>query len=173
MDPPKDKTTMQQGWSQSVQTFTAESTGVACPNEPQPLSRERVQYIVGMVCSELVELAQTVCTTDAEAVAMVRDAATTDLKPHPRATDPDEVCADQADAAVDAAYYLCNEFAKHGINLDGVFKVVHDANLRKRDPTTGQYLRRPADGKVIKPPGWTAPNVVAEMRRQRTAGSWS
>jgi NTP pyrophosphatase (non-canonical NTP hydrolase) len=40
-----------------------------------------------------------------------------------------------------------------GIPLDRVFALVHEANMRKVDPVTGQVRRR-ADGKVLKPDGF-------------------
>lgn len=38
--------------------------------------------------------------------------------------------------------------------------------MAKRDPQTGKFIHR-EDGKIIKPEGWTAPDIVAEIRRQR------
>ena len=46
------------------------------------------------------------------------------------------------------------------------------ANMAKRNPTTGKFEKR-ADGKIIKPPGWKAPDVEGEMARQFKEGSWS
>ena len=80
--------------------------------------------------------------------------------------------ADQADALVDVYYYSLNAAAKKGLNLSSVFKLVHKANMDKRDPATGKFIKR-ADGKIIKPEGWTAPNVLQEIKRQNTEGSFS
>jgi len=33
------------------------------------------------------------------------------------------------------------------------FRRIHEANMRKVDPTTGRVVRR-ADGKILKPEGW-------------------
>ena len=46
------------------------------------------------------------------------------------------------------------------------------ANMAKRNPATGKFEKR-ADGKIIKPPGWQAPDVEGEMARQFREGSWS
>ena len=46
------------------------------------------------------------------------------------------------------------------------------ANMAKRNPATGKFEKR-ADGKIIKPPGWQAPDVEGEMGRQFREGSWS
>jgi hypothetical protein len=63
------------------------------------------------------------------------------------------VIAEQADALVDIYYYSLNCASKKGVNLSSIFGIVHAANMAKRDPATGQFLRR-ADGKIIKPEGW-------------------
>lgn len=80
-------------------------------------------------------------------------------------------CADQADALVDSYYYSLNSAAKHGMNLSSVFGIVHAANMAKRDPVTGEFLKR-EDGKIIKPKGWMPPNIEAELQRQATYGSF-
>lgn len=59
----------------------------------------------------------------------------------------------QADALVDVYYYSLNAAAKKGVNLSSIFSIVHSANMAKRDPKTGVFLKR-ADGKIIKPEGW-------------------
>jgi predicted HAD superfamily Cof-like phosphohydrolase len=81
-------------------------------------------------------------------------------------------CADQADALVDIYYYSLNAAAKKGMNLSAVFALVHGANMAKRDPATGTFLKRPSDGKIIKPEGWKPPDVEAELVRQRDDGAW-
>jgi predicted HAD superfamily Cof-like phosphohydrolase len=59
----------------------------------------------------------------------------------------------QADALVDVYYYSLNAAAKNGFNISAVFGIVHAANMAKRDPATGKFLKR-EDGKIIKPSGW-------------------
>ena len=41
----------------------------------------------------------------------------------------------------------------------------------KRDPATGKFIKR-EDGKIIKPVGWTAPDVNGEILRQIQEGSF-
>lgn len=81
-------------------------------------------------------------------------------------------CADQADALVDVYYYSQNAACKKGMNLSSVFNLVHGANMAKRDPSTGHFIRRESDGKVLKPKGWKPPDVEAELMRQAAEGSW-
>lgn len=80
--------------------------------------------------------------------------------------------AEQADALVDAIYYLCNHAVKHGMNLDPVFAIVHQANMGK--VVDGKVIRR-EDGKILKPAGWQdpGPKIEAEMARQQRDGAWS
>ena len=79
--------------------------------------------------------------------------------------------AEQADALVDSYYYSQNAACKAGMNLSSVFAAVHAANMAKRDPATGEFLKR-EDGKIIKPKGWQPPDIEAEMRRQVEQGSF-
>ena len=77
--------------------------------------------------------------------------------------------SEQADAFVDVYYYMLNAAAKKGVNVSAMFDIVHGANMAKRDPSTGKFLKRD-DGKIIKPAGWQPPDVKAEIVRQMTHG---
>lgn len=78
---------------------------------------------------------------------------------------------DQADALVDAIYYICDCAVRHGMNLDPLFDIVHGANMKK--VINGKVIRR-EDGKILKPEGWERPEpkLEAEMQRQATQGSF-
>ncbi len=158
--------------AQLVREFTEGSQNLTCPSQPQPMNKEEVSFVISMVLSELVELAQTVTETDEEATKFLEERIKTDTTAYTRTTDPLTLAADQGDAAVDAIYYLYNCFAKKGINLSSIFKTVHQANMNKRDPQTGKFIRRESDGKVLKPQGWQAPDILAEIQRQNKEGSW-
>ena len=80
-------------------------------------------------------------------------------------------CADQVDALVDIYYYSQNAACKKGMNMSSVFRLVHAANMAKRDPQTGVFNKR-ADGKILKPAGWQPPNVEEEMFRQNKKGAF-
>ena len=69
-------------------------------------------------------------------------------------------------------YYSLNAAAKKGMNLSAVFGVVHGANMAKRNPATGKFEKRESDGKIIKPPGWSPPDVEGELKRQLAEGSF-
>lgn len=49
--------------------------------------------------------------------------------------------ADQADAILDSYYYSLNAAAKAGINISSLFDIVHAANMAKRDPESGEFLK--------------------------------
>ena len=154
-----------------VKQFTEESTGQACPTTPKVMGKDAAIFLIKMVMSELVELAQTVTDDTETAVALVRDCAGVDAHlSYKLPTASIEVVAEQADALVDAMYYMHNAGCKHGWNLTQVFNVVHQANMAKKwDDNT---FHRRDDGKVIKPQNWVEPDIVAEMTRQEKQGSW-
>ena len=76
------------------------------------------------------------------------------------------------DALTDAYYYMLNAACKKGVNVSSLFGIVHAANMAKRDPETGKFLKR-EDGKIVKPKGWQPPDVEAEIRRQLKEGAWT
>lgn len=161
--------------AEKVKEFTSESTGIDCPRNPRPMDRDAVKFIIRMVISELDELACTVCQNEEDRDQLMNEA----LKTRDRCskywtpeTSSTELMADQYDAFVDMWYYSLNTSAKHGANLSRIFDVVHQANMAKRDPITGKFIRRESDGKVMKPPGWQSPNINAEIERQLSDGSW-
>lgn len=83
-----------------------------------------------------------------------------------------ETITEQADALVDAIYYICDFAVHHGINLDPLFDIVHRANMQK--VVGGKVIQR-QDGKVLKPAGWKdpSPKLEAEITRQIREGSFA
>lgn len=143
---------------ESVKQFTAES-GTPCPDKPVPMSRKSVEFLIGMVLSEMQELALTVCNSKEDALQMLHSCVGTDANEHVPLGSDVEVIKEQADAMVDAWYYMLNSAAKHGMDLSAVFEIVHQANMDKRDPGTGKFILRESDGKILKPTGWQAPDA--------------
>lgn len=167
--------------AEAVREFTEGSCGKSCPATPQLMSRDTVKFLLRMLFSELDELACTVTSNAEERDAFMHEALESrDQCNKYRGSDNTisddselrlQVIGEQGDALVDAWYYSLNVAAGAGINLSGIFDVVHAANMAKRDPVTKQFQRR-ADGKVIKPVGWKEPNITEEIQRQTTEGSW-
>lgn len=150
-----------------VREFTEESLGLKMPTTPSKMSKEEVKFIVRMVLSEILELCTTVTTNLEEAHEFFGDCCLQLDKP--KAFDISsksdvEIMAEQYDAFVDAWYYMLNTAVKKGVDLDGIFKVVHKANMDKRF-ADGTFHRR-EDGKVLKPNGWKEPDIVGEIQRQ-------
>jgi predicted HAD superfamily Cof-like phosphohydrolase len=128
-------------------------------------------FIVRMVISELAELIQTRENDPEKIMKIMHDAVGTDFKPSAIILgEGAQVIADQSDALVDAMYYMYNAASKKGINLDMVFKIVHQANMNKK--WKDNKFHRREDGKIMKPTGWTEPDIVKEIIRQNDQGSW-
>jgi predicted HAD superfamily Cof-like phosphohydrolase len=143
----------------AVKQFTEESSNIKCPTVPRKMSKDEVFFLLKMVSSEMTELAQTVTDSYDEALDMVKNSLDVDPSNHPKPNTDVEVAAEQGDAMVDAWYYMLNAASKSGIDLSKIFDEVHDANMRKKDPVTGKFIRR-NDGKILKPKGWTPSNIV-------------
>ena len=118
---------------------------LACSDEitssPKKMSAEAVQFIRKMIDDELRELENS------------------------------STIAQQADALVDAIYYICDTAVRHGMNLDPLFEIVHSANMGK--VVDGKVIRRD-DGKILKPAGWVDPQKFLddEVQRQFDEGSF-
>ena len=162
--------------AEHVREFTG-GAGQPTPDVPSPMDPAETQFIAKMILDETMELMAT-HWGPAEAKALLKSFidASKDLpqEVYDQADPADAAihqAADQADALVDIYYYSQNAACKKGMNLSALFSVVHAANMAKRDPATGKFLKR-ADGKIIKPKGWVPPNVEQEMMRQRDVGAW-
>lgn len=152
---------------QSVKQFTEESSGKPCPNKPTKMTKDEVKFLTKMVLSEMTELCQTVTDSYDDALKMMVECLGTDPSKHPTYTNDTEIIADQADALVDAWYYMLNSACKKGMDLSSVFDVVHKANMDKRDKETGKFIKRD-DGKILKPKGWKPADIVGEIEKQMT-----
>ncbi len=105
--------------------------GNPCRTVPTILTRKDVLFIKKMVTDELEELE--------------------------RAKD----VIDQADAFMDIIYYVMDRATQHGIDLDKVFDIVHNANMSK--VVDGKVIRRD-DGKILKPRGWIDPYPLLQKQ---------
>jgi len=112
------------------------------PDRPQEMTPEGIAFIRQMVNDEMDELEESQTITE------------------------------QADALVDAIYYICDYAVRNGVNLDPLFEIVHKANMQK--VVDGKVIRRD-DGKILKPESWEdpAPKLNAEMARQSTKGGFA
>ena len=141
------------------------------------MNKEELKFISKMILDEVMELLATAHPAqDAKNLLKSLIDESEDLPQEQYSGSEQEQtigrCADQADAMVDVYYYMLNAAAKKGMNLSSVFRIVHGANMAKRDPETGEFRKRASDGKILKPAGWTPPDINAEMRRQFEQGSF-
>ena len=97
------------------------------PDTPKKLNKTQIKFAIKMLKDELKELKEAKDITE------------------------------QADAFVDIIYYSCNLALKNGINLDPIFDIVHDCNMKK--VVNGKIIRRD-DGKILKPKNWIGPEEL-------------
>jgi len=154
-----------------VKQFTVEAGGT-CPDSPRVMKDKEVEFITKMIIDEVLELLATKMGPAEAKELMINLVQNAKEVPQVQVDDEFELIGEQGDAFVDIWYYSLNAAAKAGINLSKIFGKVHAANMAKKDPATGKFIKR-SDGKIIKPKGWTAPDIGAEIRRQMEEGSWS
>jgi len=64
------------------------------------------------------------------------------------------------DGCIDLIYVCLGALVAWGVDAEPLFNEVHRANMAK----AGGGAR--ADGKILKPEGWTPPDIEGELRRQ-------
>lgn len=69
---------------------------------------------------------------------------------------------ERADAVVDLLVVLIGYAHSMGWPLEALWREVHRSNMAKVDPETGAVRRR-EDGKIMKPIGWTAPDIAGVL----------
>lgn len=72
-----------------------------------------------------------------------------------------------ADGIADLIYVLVGTALEYGIPLDRVWAEVQRSNMAKVDPATGT-IRRRADGKILKPLGWSPPDIASAIGLKTT-----
>lgn len=159
-------------FSEKIKEFTEAASDEPLPNAPERMTKEEVYFLTKMVIDELLEFCATVDKPKDVKLNMfklITDAK--DVKLPFYSMNDSEIIAEQADALIDIMYYSGNTAAKKGINLGKIFDIVHQANMNKRDPESGIFLKR-KDGKIIKPDNWKEPDVVSEIVRQKKEGAF-
>ena len=71
-------------------------------------------------------------------------------------TEQDEV--EQLDACMDMIWVILGFCYMKGFDVEGAWEEVARSNLDKINPHTGKVIKR-EDGKVLKPEGWTPPQL--------------
>jgi len=65
---------------------------------------------------------------------------------------------EQLDACMDMIWVILGYCYMKGFNVKGAWDEVSRSNLSKINPETGKVFKR-QDGKVLKPDGWTPPQL--------------
>jgi len=71
---------------------------------------------------------------------------------------------EQLDALIDILVVTIGAIHSAGFDGEGAWKEVMRTNFAKIDPTTGKVRKR-EDGKVLKPEGWTAPELAPFLKK--------
>jgi predicted HAD superfamily Cof-like phosphohydrolase len=71
---------------------------------------------------------------------------------------------EQLDALVDILVVTIGAIHSMGADAEGAWKEVMATNFAKIDRETGKVRKR-EDGKVLKPQGWTAPNLAPFLKK--------
>ena len=76
---------------------------------------------------------------------------------------------EMADALVDIVYVTIGTAMACGINFQACWDEVHRSNMKKqRAKPDGSDSKRGSGWDIVKPPGWTPPNIEANMSRRIT-----
>ena len=70
----------------------------------------------------------------------------------------------ELDALIDILVVTIGAIHSAGFDAEGAWREVMATNFAKIDKDTGQVRKR-EDGKVLKPVGWTAPDLVSFLKK--------
>lgn len=73
---------------------------------------------------------------------------------------------EQLDALIDILVVTIGAIHSAGFDAEGAWKEVMQTNFNKIDKETGKVRKR-EDGKVLKPLGWTPPNLETFVTKQK------
>ncbi len=113
-----------------VETFLL-AVGQEVPSEPQKTVSDQAALYKKLIKEEVEEFWEAEATSD----------------------DTEEL-----DACFDMIWVIVGYMKSRGWDCDAAWAEGAQSNLSKIDPTTGKVIRRPEDGKILKPEGWKPPN---------------
>ena len=76
----------------------------------------------------------------------------------------DDNITEQLDALIDILVVTIGAIHSAGFDAEGAWKEVMSTNFAKIDRETGKVRKR-EDGKVLKPVGWTAPDLTPYLKK--------
>lgn len=152
-----------------VKEFTIGSSLKSLPEEPVEPTRDAVLFLIKMIISELSELLQTVCEDMNDCRETISRLFGFEIKgidfgyiDNKRSQFCEWTYNILFTNICECIYSL---YGLYGNNLLEIcFNEVHNANMRKKDPTTNKFIIRESDGKVIKPKGWVGPDIKRAIR---------
>lgn len=137
-------------WFEMVYDFTAGTDSFFQQDSDE---QSRIEFITQMVLSEVWELCDTVTGSSEETRDLILAAM-------------QNVSSLAHSEPLTLILEKCTLTSKDmELDINAVFNLVHQANMNKRDPVTKKFEKR-ADGKILKPKGWSPPNIKAEIQRQ-------
>ena len=68
---------------------------------------------------------------------------------------------EKIDACFDMIWVIVGYMKSRGWDCEALWDEGAQSNLAKIDPTTGKVIRRPEDGKILKPEGWKPPDFTS------------
>jgi predicted HAD superfamily Cof-like phosphohydrolase len=71
---------------------------------------------------------------------------------------------EQLDACMDMIWVILGFCHMKGYDIQGAWDAVVKTNMAKVDPVTGKVRRR-EDGKILKPEGWTPPDMNRYIKK--------
>ena len=107
---------------------------------------------------------QSVTGDDAQ-YKMYRDLITEEYKELQVAVDENDT-KEQLDALIDILVVTIGAIHSAGFNAEGAWKEVMKTNFAKIDKETGKVRKR-EDGKVLKPVGWTPPDLKPFLKKKK------
>jgi predicted HAD superfamily Cof-like phosphohydrolase len=135
-----------------------QAMGVPVLESPQVPPDDRIRLRCRLIVEEALELLDA-CFDNGTNEAL--DCARKDLKDFIDSAPVSPKLSLIADALADVAYVVEGANLEFGIDSGPVLEEVHRANMAKVNGP------RRADGKVMKPEGWTPPDIVGVLERQR------
>ena len=77
----------------------------------------------------------------------------------------DEDDVEKLDACFDMIWVIVGYMKSRGWDCENSWDEGAKSNLSKIDPLTGKVIRRPEDGKILKPDGWQPPDFSKYVKK--------
>ena len=110
----------------------------ACDQSVDNFNADQFNMYIGLIEEESKELADAIATRDQ---------------------------VETLDALIDILVVTIGAIHSAGFNAEGAWKEVMKTNFAKIDKETGKVRKR-EDGKVLKPLGWTAPELAPFLKKE-------